>query len=390
MQELSPHSLKTLTNSHTGTAVSAFQRFNQNQLGRLRESWRDIVRSGYHAEPFFQPEWLTAYALAFNEQSEISAITTARGRELLGILPVQYQKTFFGRVPAHTLRSLSGIHSCRFDLIHKHDERQSVVESTWHTLRSTMPWVVIELLDVPVDGSAHDLLKLARQDGCVVGTWPTRKMPFMSFPRGQPNPFSRCPTDSRVYRTRLNTKLRKLRALGEVVLKVYPPEDRLALEHFIHLEGKGWKGRAGGAISATKRAPQFYDLISRAAAEQGYLRFHSLELNNEPISMQFGLLMNGHYYAPKVAYDERYAMYSPGQLLVKLVIEELSKRGSHTYDFMGPRAPWKSVWTADTREHYNLYIFRPTLEGRALHALTLKLGARARKIKHQVFGDPQA
>ena len=116
---------------------------------------------------------------------------------------------------------------------------------------------------------------------------------------------------------------------------------------------------------------------------------YSLTIDSKPIAMHLGLVMNGCYYSPKVAYDENFSRFSPGQILVRHVIADLPQVGVKKYDFLGPRALWKSVWTDSFREHYNCYIFRPSFKGRCLYTLTIKGGSWARSLKYRFSGDPQ-
>jgi CelD/BcsL family acetyltransferase involved in cellulose biosynthesis len=105
--------------------------------------------------------------------------------------------------------------------------------------------------------------------------------------------------------------------------------------------------------------------------------------------MQLGLYMDRVYYSPKVAYDEAFAKFSPGHLLVRHIVADLFKERAKSFEFLGPRAFWKAVWAADCVEHSNSYIFRPGVRGRCLHALTMRFAKGLRDLKYKIRGDPQ-
>lgn len=391
MSNTTPLHLKDSPTTYPANSISSrFEMYSGPRLAALVHEWRAITSSHYYAEPFYQPEWFQAYATSFLGASSLSAITTCRGKSLIGVLPVTYTRNFLGRIPAHTLRSLSGIHSSRFDLIHSQHDRDLVAEHTWHVMRDKLQWDVVEALDVPDDGAFHRIMRLAVDDGFTVGLWPTRKMPIMHISHHAPTTFALCPNGSKVYRTRLDSKYRRLKKRGDLRLRAITSQEHDTIQSFFSLEADGWKGRSGSAISRSPHTTNFYQQIAQEASSRGYLRSYSLELNGKPISMHFGLFMNNSYFAPKIAYDESFATHSPGQLLVKLVIEDLSKNGASRYEFLGPRAPWKKVWTRDIRHHYTCYIFRPSRKGRALHSLGFKGAALLRSLKHRAWGDPQA
>lgn len=368
----------------------AFQTFSGARLEALSKEWRLMIREGEYAEPFYQPEWIRAYAHAFHDSEELSAITVYRGGSLLSILPLAHRPTFFGLLPAHALCGISGLHSCRTDLIHAPNEGEVAARETWKVLRDHLTWTAIELLDVPRTGAFHRVLDLARQDGFLVGRWDTRRMPYLPISSDVNKPFSNSPTTHKVFRSRLDKKLRKLKQSGEVALNRITEGDRSHVERFFQIESAGWKGRRGSAIACSKKTLDFYQAVTQAGSMRHYLRLYSLDVNNTTIAMYLGFAMNGTVFMPKIAYDESFAVYSPGQLLTKLVIEDLTREGASSLEFLGPRAPWKNTWTDSCINHSNCYIFRPSSKGRLLHLITMRGAASLRPLKKKIFGDPQA
>ena len=381
--------LKTVHTAGKGTSpISVSWHSNLDSLPDATiEGWRDLTDHGPYGEPFFQPEWFTAYARAFLKTEHSQLLLTYSGERLTGVLPLVRRNHFFGKIPARTLSGLSGIHSCRFDLIHDRTQSPIIASSMWKSIKANPDWVVLELLDVPENGGCHRILQEALVDGFLGCTWSTRRMPFMKI---QPqDPFSNCPTASRTFRHRLASKNRKLADPHPVTLRAHSDLNQGALENFLSLERQGWKGLNKSAVESSEQTLLFYRTIAQEAAHRGYLKIYSLEQNGTPIAMHLGLQMQDCYYAPKVAYDEKLARYSPGQLLVERVIKDLSSQSVTTYDFLGPSAPWKRIWTLSARPHHNIYIFRPTVTGRFLHAAIAHGASQMRRVKYAYFGDPQ-
>ncbi len=298
--------------------------------------------------------------------------------------------TFFGGIPARSYRSLSGIHSCRYDIIHDQADSQHIIKLIWGTLYRDESWDVIEAEDVPSGGAFNRLMQEAKDAGFLVGEWPTRKTPVLSIPSQGSDPFENCPRDWKSMRSRLKSKLRRLEHEGNVRFEVQTSDCEEPFKRFLLLESSGWKGRTKSAIASSLVTTRFYTSIVEGLQKRGMLRMYSLHVGAKTIAMQLGFAMNRAYYAPKVAYDETFAHYSPGQLLNRHVIADLLNEGFTKYDFLGPRAAWKVVWTADVREHRNCYIFRPTLRGRLLYALTMHGATSLRRIYRRIYGDPQA
>jgi CelD/BcsL family acetyltransferase involved in cellulose biosynthesis len=85
-----------------------------------------------------------------------------------------------------------------------------------------------------------------------------------------------------------------------------------AVEAFLALEYRGWKGARGSALAADAgRAAFTREMLARFAA-LGRLSVHSLALDGEPIAIGLVLRAGERAFYWKTAFDERFAEYSPG------------------------------------------------------------------------------
>ncbi len=363
---------------------------HQTLSADLVADWRMLVAKGPQAQPFYQPEWFLAFARSFGAGFDTYTVAVSEGPRLVAILPLMRKGSFFGGLPARVLSSLSGIHSCRFDFITEEEERQDVAAVAWRALARDRSWDVVEVLDVPEHGSFERLVRGAQQEGFLVGSWPTRMSPVLRIPPAGSDPFQNCPNSFRTFRKRLSKKLDKLRLRGEVSFRVETAAYEDALARFLLLESSGWKGKNRSAIASNAQSTGFYSSVVESLHQRGQLRLYSLCLDGKPIAMHLGLMMEGVYYSPKVAYDEEFAYFAPGHLLVQHIIRDLAGSGGHTFEFLGPRTLWKQVWAHECLEHRNWYIFRSSFRGRCLHALTMRLAPQLRSLRHRMRGDPQS
>jgi CelD/BcsL family acetyltransferase involved in cellulose biosynthesis len=362
-----------------------------HNLEELAPEWEVLANDHPNNEPFYQPYWFTAFARHFRTNSQQLHLLTVRKDALLrGVLPCVRTSNFLGRIPAKTLRVLSGIHSCRTDFVCSTSEREEVALCAWKSLRYSTDWHVIEALNIPTGGAFELLLECAARDGYRVAYWPTLISPYLTLPAPESDPFANCPQRYKSTRKGLDRYLRRLKQFGEPRLKVHAEYSDELFDEFVALEGSGWKGRQGSAIRCTASTLGFYREIMQQASNLGQLMLSSLSVNDTPVAMELAFVVGNQYFSPKIAYDEKYARCSPGQLLAKYCIEELVRRGISTYDMLGPQARYKAIWTNEVRPHQNCYIFRPSLDGRLYHAFTTQVAARAKRLKYKLYGDPQS
>lgn len=114
---------------------------------------------------------------------------------------------------------------------------------------------------------------------------------------------------------------RQFRLLGEEGRVSYnvarqPEEIRRRMEEFLALEASGWKGRKRSAMVMDRFRAAFAREAITNLAEVDAVRIHTLDLDGRAIASMVVFIMAGEAYTWKTAYDERYARFSPGKLLL--------------------------------------------------------------------------
>ena len=333
----------------------------------LRSEWEATVERGPADVPFARHAWLAAWLDAFAPgAAPLVLVAREAGGAPLGmavLLEERHQGALRLVAPAND-------HSCAVEWALGADPG-SAVAAIWAHLRDRVAWDVLLLRDVVRDGPTSALLEpLARADGHPVGRWESLRSPWIPL-GGRP---AEERTDAR-FRANLRRRSRRLAELGAIsVRRAGRAEDVTpALADFLALEASGWKGQRGSAIALDDALVRFYARIARDAAARGTLAIRALELDGRPVAIHLGLVHRGAYYLPKTAYDEALGAASPGQLLQREVVAECEARGLERFAFLGPDMPWKRDWEPEHAPHDWLYVYRPTLAGRARHALRHRL-----------------
>lgn len=88
------------------------------------------------------------------------------------------------------------------------------------------------------------------------------------------------------------------------------------VNEFTTLENAGWKGRRGTAIACTGHMMSFLSEALASLDRRGDLIFWKLSLDGKPVAMLFAMLSGNRAWLGKIAYDERFARFSPGVLLI--------------------------------------------------------------------------
>jgi hypothetical protein len=118
---------------------------------------------------------------------------------------------------------------------------------------------------------------------------------------------------------------RELRKLGQVryVSAVSGAGLAEAVEAFIALEARGWKGRQGSAFACDPRALAFARQALSGAADAPGARVDYLTLDGTTIGACLHLATRGYSATFKIAYDETLAKYAPGVLAMFMSLQSL-------------------------------------------------------------------
>lgn len=340
----------------------------------LGAEWDGLLARGPVDLPFLRHAVLGAWLDAFAPPGAQLLVLCARdaGGAPVGFAPLLRER----RRGVVRLRAPASDHSCRVEWVLGRDA-SGAVASLWAHLRDAERWDVLLLRDLARDGPTSTLLEpLARADAHLTGRWESQRSPWI--------PLGAAPVEARLsakFRANLRRRGRRLEELGPVAVLREDGRGDLegSLQAFFALEAAGWKGRGGTALLRDARLTAFYRAWMREAAGRGALAIRALTLAGRPVAMHLGLVHRGVFYLPKTAYDEALGAVSPGQLLHREVVAECQARGLAALDFLGPDMEWKRDWAPEHRPHDWLYVYRPTLAGRALHALKHRVRPAARE-----------
>ena len=93
------------------------------------------------------------------------------------------------------------------------------------------------------------------------------------------------------------------------------------------LEAAGWKGKRGTAMAANPALQLALMESCQLLSAAGKLRFWKLALDGKPIAIMHAIVEGDQAWLGKIAYDESYAKYSPGVLLILYATEKLFAEG---------------------------------------------------------------
>lgn len=185
---------------------------------------------------------------------------------------------------------------------------------------------------IATDGPVFPALlgAVARRNGRIVEIERRQRARLDAPAAGQSAPSSVISTKRRAELRRHRKRLAERGALRHVSHRK-PEEVSAAFRAFLDLEAAGWKGRKSRRGRAIRQAPPlcaFAQTMIAGLARDGCAGIEALHLDGRPIAMNVWLRSGRTAFGWKMAYDETFAKWGPGSLLMEMTTETVFADGT--------------------------------------------------------------
>lgn len=152
----------------------------------------------------------------------------------------------------------------------------------------------------------------------------------------------------------------RLARLGELrIYDVASVDEGLALlPAFFEQHIRRWQDTSNPSLFLRDKPRIFYAELVRQCLPLGWLLFTVVELNGKPLSFHFGFDYGGVVTWYKPSYDLTWAKYSPGQILVKHLIDYTLAHQRRELDFTIGDEEFKQRFTNTIRSNVEVRLYR--------------------------------
>ncbi len=191
--------------------------------------------------------------------------------------------------------------------------------------------------------------------------------------------------DDRLRKKSLRRHERGLERRGIVTVEtLVAPDDVLPQldQFFFDQHVARWKSADVASLFTQSVNRDFYRAATRRLGATGQIRFMVIRLDGAPIAAHFGFLQAGRFIWYKPCFDPALAKLSPGEVLIKKLLERAHEERAIEFDFTIGSEPFKYRFSSGVREVFYLHVTDSQFtaiarRGQAFAGRTLrKLGGR--------------
>jgi CelD/BcsL family acetyltransferase involved in cellulose biosynthesis len=340
-----------------GMHVERLSRWPRDGAARdlLRGEWQRLLARSDGCSIFQHHDWLDAWWQAFGEGCELMVLLVRDGHgELQAIAPLMIlPERRFGIARRRLL--MIGTANAAADyadlIVARGNARARAAIREW-LVAQRHAWTSIELFNVPEHSPTLSLL-----DGATA-----RRRPLVQFAAEAPaRQLGDAVADRQVLakkslRRHLNGFRRdgtldfiRLRTRSEV-------EERL--EAFFDQHLQRWAGTRTPSLFADPAQRCFYRALVERLDPEGPLNFSVVLFDGKPIAFHFGFEFDGVFVWYKPTFDPALHKRSPGEVLIRCLLEDAIARGLREFDFTVGSEDFKYRFATVVRRVFRLWLYR--------------------------------
>lgn len=335
---------------------------NWDEARAFQGQWNSMVsdpvghKGGLGVPSVFQTfEWNEAWWNAFGKGHELLLLAAFRADELVAVAPLMITQTWFP-LPAKKIRMIgcSNFATDFAGLIYSPEGGVFVSAfSAWLNQNPGL-WTDLELSNL-IEGSPE--LRIF-QEGFSTGFFRSYSAYYSDAPTRE---LGEEKEDQEV----LNKKSLKrhtnwFKAQGDLTFRHLDTQEEMLGRLDLFFEQHIGRRSITQAPSQFKfeNQRQFYRSLVKQMAPQGWLRFFEVSLDGKPIAFHIGFEFAKKYYWYKPTFDVKYSKKSPGEVLLKGLMQYAVDRKLSEFDFTVGNESFKYRFSNRIRRLHQLRAFR--------------------------------
>jgi len=338
-----------------------FRIFNSfEDLANYKQAWNALLSQSVSHVPFLTYEylqswWQTRGGGEWPQDSQLFLTAAFQEDKLVGVAPLFHAKNILGK-PA--LMFVGAIEVSDFlDFIVKPEDLPAFTRGLIDfLLNEDIPhWELLDLYNLLEESPTLGVLKSeAEKRG-----WEHQEI------RLQPSPYIPLPGDFKAYLSQIDKKQRheirrKLRNVEQSLAEgdLYFTEDIEKLQSDVQTFIDMMAQDPNKKDFLTNPMLQHIHNTARIAFEQGWLQLSFFTLDGKKAAANMSFNFNNRLWLYNSGWKWAYRDYSPGWVLLALLIEWATENGIHEFDFMRGDEPYKYKFGGIDRHVYRLTVKR--------------------------------
>ncbi len=362
-----------------------------DELRAASAAWDDLWLRSDAANPAARAEVIALWVDYFHPGVRFRALAVEQNGKLVAALPLFGRSRLKGLVPCGSLPG-----SCwgggEMLLVDADCDRDAVMDKLVGGF-DRLPWPILSLgLVSPESPRWCGFVAAAERAGLSTSIETEDRIGQVAIEHDWPAYLARLKGDHRRSKMRY---ARKLAEAGGGALEICnapaPDELESLLRRAFEVEDRSWKGEQGSSVLRMPGAFEYYCREARLLAQYGHVELAFLQHRDRTIAFDYGWSAKGVHYTVKLGYDDAFAKFGPGQLMIMWLLERLhADRSRRLLDFIGPLRSFHADWATSSYPVGRLTVATPHLLSGSMFRALVQWKPRVRRFQQRIAAASQA
>jgi len=331
---------------------------------QLLGTWDSLLESSRSRVPFLKAAWIDCWRRYALRAGSLHVLAVRERGQLIGIAPLMRARRAMTLTDRLEFLATGAAGSDYLDLIVTETARERAIDAIAASIDAQQLPLYLDNLP-PASHALTLAADLSRAGWTSLQAYPD-VCPFI--PLASLTWDGYLDTLGAAHRANVRRRIRSINAAFpvEFCLVDSQHERRTALDALVRFSEHRWRTRGGTSAFPEPAMIAFHHSVTRRAMAEGWLRLYTLSLNKHIVGVMYGFAVDGRFYFYQHGYDEAYARYSPGLVLMALTIQAAIADGMREFDMLYGHESYKSLWAREERRLERLQLFPPRITGRML------------------------
>lgn len=327
------------------------------ELAEVAEQWDALADVCPQRLPTLSHAWVTAHLQCCLQPHDRWLCAVARdGDRLVGVLPVLLLPHSRRGARGLELRGIFDSHTSSGDALAKSGREREILDGMLtalfaHERRATY----VRLGGVREGSSTLTAIDAGLKNALALRRAATRGS-YISTDGQLSDFYDHLSGNFKGNLRKARNKLSRLPELETVFTSSWA-SDVSSFDRFLQLEMSGWKGAAGTAIALSPVRTDYYRNLTQNLAAQGWLEWHELRTGDRTIASHLAARAAGSLALIKIAYDEEFSRYAPGNMLFERCLERAFEDDTLVEVNCLSDARWHRNWRMSQSDYYDVWLF---------------------------------
>lgn len=314
---------------------------------------------------FLTPTWLSLWWEVYKGNCQLNILAVRDGASLIGLLPLVLQRNF--GTPRRLVFMGSGeLTPNDMDVLSIPGRQNDVLQAlAAYLFENRSEWNVLELDKLPCVGKTSEfLVSYFKSQGWTTELTCTAHCFSIDLPISYDAYLASLPKSKRHNLHRVERSLEYNFPEMELVCVGTADQAEQALLALTRLHQARWTQRGYPGSFASQRFCAFNRQIVKRTLNDGSLQMYYLQFRSEIIGVLYCFLVKDIMQCYMTGFDERWASYSLGSILINKVVDVAIQKKVRIFDFLEGEEKYKEEWGCEPRENMRLRIYAPGLSSR--------------------------